>query len=532
MHASHEWYRPHPYGVYPRGNASRNEDITDRLGALSSIVSIKSARQQSSLDEQPYLDVVQNILSFLEVPDLCELSNTCTGWYVLVHCTDAFKTAYGALSPNYMRFTGSWKETAIRGYLSKKEEEKPEVGGEAQRRRLEKNDKMVSLSHTPVAVSRPYFCDVLFQMWLCTILPLHYPLKPEEPGPTAIPSTTQYRSSFKPVDRRAALSPEEFVEQYEQKYVPVVMTDIVPTWPIYQLLEQKFENFSKRKNELTLPGKSETPMRCEFTHMSIEDYVRYAQEQRDERPIYMFDAEFASALDTDRLFTVPDHFARDDYFRVLGNERPKYRWLIAGPHRGGSAFHVDPNYTHAWNANLTGRKRWFFFPPSCPPPGVVPSGDMTEVATPVSLTEWLLNFYDETVNKLKHQGYECVCEPGDLIFVPAGWWHSVINLEDSVALTQNYVSRSNLHEVLKFLRAMKSSISGINEDLDSMTPEALQARRDTIGDQFAAAMRTQYPEVMEAVTERQRKEKEERAKLSFARVQLLDSSSEGFTFSF
>ena len=39
---------------------------------------------------------------------------------------------------------------------------------------------------------------------------------------------------------------------------------------------------------------------------------------------------------------------------------------------------------------------------------------------------------------------ECVVEAGELLFVPHGWWHCVLNLDDSVALTQNYVSPSNL----------------------------------------------------------------------------------------
>lgn len=39
------------------------------------------------------------------------------------------------------------------------------------------------------------------------------------------------------------------------------------------------------------------------------------------------------------------------------------RWLIIGPHRSGSSFHVDPNATCAWNAVVSGAKKWILFPP-------------------------------------------------------------------------------------------------------------------------------------------------------------------------
>jgi histone arginine demethylase JMJD6 len=41
--------------------------------------------------------------------------------------------------------------------------------------------------------------------------------------------------------------------------------------------------------------------------------------------------------------------------------------------------------------------------------------------------------------KLDIKMYEVIQEPGDIIFVPQNWWHAVINLENSVAITQNFV---------------------------------------------------------------------------------------------
>ena len=204
-------------------------------------------------------------------------------------------------------------------------------------------------------------------------------------------------------------------------------------------------------------------------------------------------------------------FTRDgDYFKVLGEEkRPHYKWVIFGPNRSGSTFHVDPNGTSAWNAVIRGRKKWILFPQDEVPPGVFPSEDNANVVCPLTPLEWYENFYDACVyenddydgEKTKARHFqETICEPGDVIFVPSQWWHCVVNLplseddqnqdEDKnvhLALTANFVSRSNMPTVLKILDSKNSNLVSGYDD---------KAQRHSLGEAFEARMREAYPEIL------------------------------------
>lgn len=213
----------------------------------------------------------------------------------------------------------------------------------------------------------------------------------------------------------------------------------------------------------------------------------------DISPFYLFDSEVASQEpEAASAWRVPalvgrcaigakgaginrdiDEHTRADLFSLFGDKRPDYRWLIAGPARSGSGWHKDPNMTSAWNAVMHGTKFWMMLPPTTTPPGVFVSSDQSEVTAPASLSEWMLDFYAET--KEKHGRRECggdgqllegVCHAGEVMYVPSGWWHLVINLDESVALTQNFVSVNELSAVLAFMKYSPDQISGFCTDVN------------------------------------------------------------------
>ncbi|KAK9241438.1 hypothetical protein V1525DRAFT_317281, partial [Lipomyces kononenkoae] len=198
----------------------------------------------------------------------------------------------------------------------------------------------------------------------------------------------------------------------------------------------------------------------ECVQWELSVYTQYMKHNTDESPLYLFDREFADKTELATEYKAPDIFATD-YFKILESIRPDYRWLIIGPERSGSTFHKDPNATSAWNAVIEGEKYWIMFPPDVLPPGVYTSDDESEVTSPLSVAEWILLFHRAAMSTPG-----CVdgfCKAGEVVYVPSGWWHLVVNLSNTVAITQNFVPLPHIMSVLKFFHNKKDQISGFRQ---------------------------------------------------------------------
>ena len=214
--------------------------------------------------------------------------------------------------------------------------------------------------------------------------------------------------------------------------------------------------------------------RAEAVDWPLTTYVEYMNDNEDESPLYLFDRSFVEKMNitvgraANGEYWSPDCFG-EDLFSVLADERPDCRWLIVGPERSGSTFHKDPNATSAWNAVLQGSKYWIMFPSNSgtpPPPGVYVSEDQSEVTSPLSIAEWLISFHSEA--RRTPGCKEGICNEGEVLHVPSGWWHLVVNLSPSIAITQNFVPEKHLGNVLDFLKNKSAQISGFSDHIQDV----------------------------------------------------------------
>ena len=251
-------------------------------------------------------------------------------------------------------------------------------------------------------------------------------------------------------------SVETFQQEYEARGIPSVIRGIPEKegWPATRRWTdlERLENDPDLRNRMFKVGEDDDG---KSVKMKLKHFMRYLRDNRDDSPLYIFD----SAFDEDRGgklllkdYKVPSYFDEDLFHLVGERRRPPYRWFLIGPERSGTCVHIDPLGTAAWNTLLYGQKRWVLFPPQVPKhiakgKGLVRKNEDDEA----------VHFFDFILPRIKRRAaasggtgdyqdfacYEFTQHAGETVYVPYGWWHAVLNVTHTVAITQNFCSQRN-----------------------------------------------------------------------------------------
>ncbi|EAA29184.1 Clavaminate synthase-like protein [Neurospora crassa] len=442
----------HPLGIKPLGNKyfHTGTDARVNLGDL-----------QVLPDE-----MLAQLLEYLDKRTLRLLGYACKFLYAQCSYDDLWKTIFlesEFKNKTSFQWQGSWRATVLG--LSP--------------------DKRIKIDCSNV------FSDVLHRPFVCSHI-----------------SLPKYTRNIPPANKIPSiddLTYDEFADKWSKK--PFILTRCIKSWPVL-----KSWNMDKLHEMY-----SDVVFRAEAVDWSFATYYQYMMDSQEESPLYLFDKKFVEKMNIevgktkDAVYWNPDCFGKD-LFELLGAERPAHRWMIIGPERSGSTFHKDPNATSAWNAVIQGAKYWIMFPPSAQVPGVYVSEDQSEVTSPLSIAEWLLEFHAEA--RRLPECREGICHAGEILHVPSGWWHLVVNIEPGIALTQNFVPKAHLSDVLSFLKYKADQISGFKKEVED--PYTL----------FVERLRVEYPELLEEAV-KQMEEKQGNKKRRWDQVVGHDSTDGG-----
>ncbi|XPS70281.1 hypothetical protein M3J09_002509 [Ascochyta lentis] len=429
----------HPLGIKPAGNAlTATENIKARCGSFARLPD----------------ELLNHILESFDADALIRLGSTCRALYAFTRLDELWRALFVGSPPDNFTWRGTWRATFL-------------------------NTPAENVTTIPC---NNLFSDVLYRPFQCA----HTNLKP-------------YATNIPPANAIARL-PDLTAEEYSTHWTnkPFILTEPVKQWPVYNTWTPSYllENYGSTK------------FTAEAVDWPLSTYLSYMTNNSDESPLYLFDRAFASKTNIpltgpNAAYWTPPCFG-PDLFSALDSQRPDSRWLILGPRGSGSTFHQDPNATSAWNAVLTGKKYWLLFPPTTlttsPPPGVLLNDDASEITAPLSIAEYLLTFH--ALARLHPGAQEGICAAGELLHVPSGWFHLVLNLSPSLALTQNFVPEARLVDVLAFLRDKREQVSGFE---DVVADRAYEVFLERAGEAFPRLLEKGVRELERRDEERGRK---------------------------
>lgn len=246
---------------------------------------------------------------------------------------------------------------------------------------------------------------------------------------------------LKPVDTVKTITPEDFKKNYYDPKIPVVITELAKEWPAYKKWNWDYfkEIVGDKRVGLYNNVKSDayTPINTADDYKTFGEYVDMIKEGPAEWRIFLFNI-FEHAPELIKDFTYPD--------QLMKGFVKKFPMLFTGGKGSITHMHFDIDRSHILHTQFVGKKRVLLFPFEeqhklyRKPFEVLSLADFSNYSKNNGNPDY------EKFPALKYaKGYDLILNPGETLFMPAGFWHHMEYIESGFAMS---------------LRALQGSISG------------------------------------------------------------------------
>lgn len=242
----------------------------------------------------------------------------------------------------------------------------------------------------------------------------------------------------------SSLTPETFFQRYQKTGIPVVITGLIKEcdWNLDYLCEnlgtQKFllRNYGKERYQLDKRNWTNIGSGVEAQSMPFTDYAELLRNRKaHENDIYLAKCSIKN--------TPLAHTQSLNNIGELGLSKPVSDLNIwIGPSGHVESLHYDP--VDGTLMQLHGAKKVVLFPPS-QLSNLYPFPFYVHLLHGLKLRSWFSQVYPEQPDfesfpKLKQalqHKYEVILERGEVLYIPAGWWHEVTALGDEMVCSVN-----------------------------------------------------------------------------------------------
>ena len=242
-----------------------------------------------------------------------------------------------------------------------------------------------------------------------------------------------------PVARTCGLSRDDFERDYLIPRRPLIFTDATQEWGALSLWTPAFfqERFGKR--EVAVDGAGRHKIGEVIALLAASDSEQPAPYLHNLKIKHDF-PELMSDVLPPIAYTSPNWLSGrflTPWLQTKMQHLMPVRLFIGGNGATFPILHYDLHHTHAFLSQIYGRKEMILYPPEQTPFMYAKGWSMSEVNDVENPDLIRFPLFQQAVPT------RLVLEPGETLFIPAGWWHTARILSPSITTSVNTVEASN-----------------------------------------------------------------------------------------